>query len=130
MNLVRPLHHPDGSFAGVIVAGLRINAVGNFYQMANIGTHGIIAVVGLDEGKLRVAVGSNPIDPGSSIADTDMFKALQADPDALWVGRSALDGIERVHAFRLVADRDLGVVVGVDQAEAMACHECVGHRRL
>jgi signal transduction histidine kinase/DNA-binding response OmpR family regulator len=119
MNLARPLHRPDGSFAGVIVAGLRINAVGNFYQMANIGTHGIIAVVGLDEGKLRVAVGSNPIDPGSSIADTDMFKALQADPNSLWVGRSALDGTERVHAFRLVADRDLGVVVAVDQAEAM-----------
>ena len=120
MNLARPLHHRDGSFAGVIVAGLRINAVGNFYQMANIGTHGIIAVVGLERGRAaRRASGSNPIDPGSSIADTDMFKAMQADPDSVWVGRSALDGIERVHGFRRVADRDLAVVVAVDQAEAM-----------
>ena len=119
MNLARPLHHPDGSFAGVIVAGLRINAIGNFYRVANIGTHGIIAVTGLNDGQLRLAEGSNPVDPGSTIADSDMFKALQANADSVWVGRSALDGIERVHGFRRVADRDLAVIVAVDQAEAM-----------
>ena len=56
---------------------------------------------------------------GSLIADTDMFRAMQADPDGVWIGRSAFDGIERVHGFRHVADRDLEVVVGIDQAEAM-----------
>jgi signal transduction histidine kinase/DNA-binding NarL/FixJ family response regulator/HPt (histidine-containing phosphotransfer) domain-containing protein len=119
LNLARRLHHPDGSFAGVIVAGLRISALGSFYQMADIGSHGIIAVVGMERGRVRVAVGPNPIDPGSIIADTDMFKAMQADPDGVWIGRSALDGIERAHGFRHVADRDLEVVVGIDRAEAM-----------
>src|SRR5271165_2827818 len=119
MNLARPLHHRDGSFAGVIVAALRINAIGRFYRMANIGSHGIIAVVGLDQGRLRFALGANPIDPGTSIADSDMFKAMRADPDSIWVGRTALDGVERVHGFHRVADRDLAVVVAVDRDEAM-----------
>jgi signal transduction histidine kinase/DNA-binding NarL/FixJ family response regulator len=119
LNLARPLHHRDGSFAGVIVAGLHINAIASFYRMANIGTHGMIAVVGLEEGHLRFALGPNPIDPGIGIADSDMFKAMRADPDSVWVGRTALDGIERVHGFRRVADRDLAVVVAVDRDEAM-----------
>jgi signal transduction histidine kinase/DNA-binding response OmpR family regulator len=119
MDLARPLHHPDGSFAGAVVAGLRINTVRNFYQIANIGTHGIVALIGLEHGLVRVAEGANPIDPGISVADSDMFKAMQADPDSVWVGRSALDGIERVHGFRRVGDRDLAVIVAVDQAEAL-----------
>ena len=119
LNLARRLHKPDGSFAGVVVASMRISALGSFYQMANIGSHGIIAVVAMERGGVRVAVGPHRIDPGSLIADTDMFKAMQADPDGVWFGRSAFDGIERVHGFRHVTDRDLEVVVGVDQTEAM-----------
>ncbi len=119
MDLARPLHNPNGLFAGAIVAGLRISTVRNFYQIANIGTHGIVALIGLDRGLVRVAEGANPIDPGISVADSDMFKAMQADPDTVWIGRSALDGIERVHGFRRVGDRDLAVIVAVDQAEAL-----------
>ncbi len=119
MNLARPLHHPDGSFAGVVVAGLRLNAIGNFYQMADIGTNGVIALVELEHGQVQVAEGANPIDPGSSVAGSDMFKALYANPNSVWVGRSAFDDRERVHGFRRVADRGLAVVVAVDQAEAL-----------
>ena len=44
---------------------------------------------------------------------------MQADPDSVWVGRTALDGVVRVHGFHRVADRDLAVVVAVDRDEAM-----------
>lgn len=119
MNLARPLHRPDGSFAGVIVAALRLSAVGSFYEMANVGSRGMIAVVGMDDGKIRLAIGPSPIDPGSSIADTDMFQAMRADDDRVWPGRSALDGIVRVHGFQRVSGTDLAVVVAMDRAEAM-----------
>ena len=119
LDLARPLQHRDGSFAGTIVASLRIGAISNFYRMANIGTHGVIAIVGLDDGRLRLALGANPIDPDSSIADSDMFRAMKANPDGVWVGRTALDGVERVHGFRRIADRDLAVVVAMDRDEAL-----------
>ncbi len=119
LDLARPLQHRDGSFAGTIVASLRIGAISNFYRMANIGTHGLIAIVGLDDGRLRLGLGANPIDPDSSIADNDMFRAMKANPDGVWVGRTALDGVERVHGFRRIADRDLAVVVAMDRDEAL-----------
>src|SRR6202012_1913062 len=62
MNLALPLHRPHGSFAGVIVAALRLSAIGSFYEMANVGSSGIIAVVGMDSGKVRLAIGPSPID--------------------------------------------------------------------
>ena len=119
LNLARRLRHPDGSFAGVVVASLRIGALGSFYQMANIGAQGIIAVIAMERGGVRVAVGPSPIDPGALIVGTDMFNAMQADPDGVWVGLSAFDGIERVHGFRRIADHDLEVVVGIDRSEAL-----------
>lgn len=119
MNLARPLHHPDGSFAGVIVAALRLSAIGSFYDMANVGSRGLIAVVGIDDGKVRLAIGPAPIDPGSSIAGTGMFRAMRADDEGVWTGPSALDGLVRVHGFQRLTGTDLGVVVAMDQAEAM-----------
>lgn len=119
MNLARRLHHRDGSFAGVIVAALRVNAVANYYRVANIGAHGLIAVVGLDHGQLRLAVGPSPVDPGTSVADSAMFRVMQSRPNSVWVGPTPLDGVERVHGFHRIADRDLAVIVAVDRAEAM-----------
>ena len=63
LDLARRLRHPDGSFAGVIVAGLPISALGSFYRMANVGSQGIIAVVGMERGEVRMAVGPGPIEP-------------------------------------------------------------------
>ena len=123
MNLARRLQHRDGSFAGVIVASLRTSALSNFYQMANIGSRGMIAVVGMGQGRVRVSVGPTQVEPDTDISDTDMFKAMRATPKGVWVGRTALDGVERVHAFHPVDDRNLEVVVAVDHAEAMQATE-------
>ena len=120
MNMARPLHRADGSFAGVIVASMRVEALTSFYRVANIGTHGIVAVVTLDKGIVRGAAGAEPLNPGTSIADTDMFTALRSDPDGVWTGGSAFDGIERLYAFRRVPDTDLAVIVGIGKAEALS----------
>lgn len=123
MDLARRLQHRDGSFAGVIVASLRTNALANFYQMANLGARGMIAVVGMDQGRVRVGVGPSQIQPDAEIVGTPMYQAMQAKPDGVWVGRSALDGVERVHGFHRVAGRDLEVVAAVDHTEALQATE-------
>jgi signal transduction histidine kinase/DNA-binding response OmpR family regulator len=123
MDLARPLHGRDGSFAGVIVAALRLDAVSGFYSVANLGSHGLVAIVGMEGGRLRLALGPGRIEPGTSIAGSAMFAAMRHDPNAVWTGRTALDGIERVHGFRQIAGRDLDVIVGVDRAEEMQTTE-------
>ena len=119
LNAAHRLHYPNGAFAGVMVAALRSSSLSEFYRMASIGTHGIIAVVGLDDGRVRVAEGPNLVDPGTLIDTSAMFQAILKNQSGVWTGHSALDGIERVHGFDRVPDRDLAVLVAVDREEAM-----------
>ena len=120
MSLARPLRNRDGSFAGAVVAMLRTASLGGFYNVGNIGAHGLVAIVGMEQGVLRFIVGETPADPGTSIAGSDMFKAMQAFPNSVWVGRTAPDGIERVHGFRQIGGHGLGVIVAIDRADAMS----------
>ena len=48
-----------------------------------------------------------------------MYAAMQRRPDGTWVGPSAPDGVQRIHAFRPVPGRQLAVVVAVNETEAM-----------
>jgi signal transduction histidine kinase/CheY-like chemotaxis protein len=120
VNLARRLHHADGSFAGVIVAGLSTSTLARFYQIANVGQHGMIAVVGMAQGRVRVAAGPDAVEPGTDISQSDMFRAIQASPNGGWTGRSATDGVERVHGFHQLGARKLELVVAVDRSEAMS----------
>jgi signal transduction histidine kinase/DNA-binding response OmpR family regulator len=119
MNIARRLRHPDGSFAGVIVAALQTEALSNFYRIANLGARGMLLIVDLTNGQVRVGKAQSPIEPGTSLADTAMFQAMRAAPDGVWTGPSPLDGVERVHGFCAQPDQNLGVVVAVDRAEVM-----------
>jgi hypothetical protein len=57
MSLARPLRNRDGSFAGAVVAMLRTASLGSFYNVGNIGAHGLVAIVGMEQGVLRFVVG-------------------------------------------------------------------------
>jgi hypothetical protein len=120
MSLARPLRNRDGSFAGAVVAMLRTASLGSFYNVGNIGAHGLVAIVGMEQGVLRFVVGETLADPGTSIAGSDMFKAMQAFPNSVWVGRTAPDGIERVHGFRQIGGHGLGVIFAIDRTDAMS----------
>ncbi|HEY1931173.1 MAG TPA: PAS-domain containing protein [Acetobacteraceae bacterium] len=120
MKVARWMRHSDGSFAGVIVADWRITAITDMFDAANLGARPLAALVGLSDGKFRAVVGPATGAPNESIGDTPMFSALEAAPDGTWIGRSAPDEVERIHAFRRIPGRDLAVVVGYDLADALA----------
>lgn len=119
MSIARSLHRPDGSFAGVIDADYRTAAITDVFSQTDLGVGSLVAIVGLTDGKLRAAVGPATIDPDASIADTPMFAALQERDIGIWLGPSAVDAVHRVHAFRRLPGRDLAIVVGMDEREAM-----------
>jgi signal transduction histidine kinase len=130
LNLVRRLDRPDGSFAGVISASYDPRWLGQFYDEGDLGTRGIMAVVSMPDGELRALVRPAATEPAPSIAGSSMFAAMAANPNGLWVGPSALDGIERINVFRTVPNRDLEVVVGIDKAEAMRASTAWEHGAL
>jgi signal transduction histidine kinase/DNA-binding response OmpR family regulator len=119
MNVARALHYPDGSFAGTIDADYRIAAITDVFSQTDLGPGAFVALVGLNDGKLRGAVGPATIDPDVSIGDTAMFAAVQSANSGIWTGPSANDAVRRIHAFRHVPDRDLAIVVAMNEDEAM-----------
>ncbi len=118
-NMVRRLDNPDGSFAGVIAASYDTNALIRFYREVDLGTHGLIAVVSMRDGRAWTLVGPAQTPTVSSIADTPILAAMHAATEGNWVGASGLDDVDRMLAFASVPDHDLKVVAGIDHAEAM-----------
>jgi signal transduction histidine kinase/FixJ family two-component response regulator len=119
VSMARSLLYRDGSFGGAVVVEWRTNAIDTIFRAADLGEDPLMALVGLSDGKLRAIVGPATGGPGDSIADSQMFAMLQGSPDGVWIGRSSLRGVVRVHAFRRIPARDLAVVVGVDLDEAL-----------
>ena len=119
LNVARGLRHPDGSFAGAIVTDYRTTAISDLFNQADLGPGTLITIVGLVDGKLRVAVGPATIDPDASIKDSAMFRPLTQAQNGIWVGPSSTDATLRVHAFQQVPGRDLAIIVGVVETQAM-----------
>lgn len=120
MNVALALRHPDGSFAGLIVVDYRVAALTDIFGQTNVGAGGLVALIDLNEGRIRAAVGPNVVDPDASSLDSRMFAAIRSAPSGVWVGPSAFDAVVRIHAFHVIPGRDLVVVVAMEEASAMA----------
>ena len=120
MPVAHSLRHPDGSFAGAVVADWRVSAITDLFLATDLGAHPLMELVGTQDGRLRAIAGREAGTPGEDIGASELFAMLRASPDNVWIGRSALHNVVRMHAFRSIAGRDLAVVVGVDYDEAMA----------
>jgi signal transduction histidine kinase/CheY-like chemotaxis protein len=119
MNIARALHHPDGSFAGVIDIDYRIASITDVFNQTQLGADVFLAVVGLDDGKLRGAVSATTINADANISDTPMFAAVNGADHGLWTGPSANDAVSRLHAFRRIPGLKLAVVVALSEEEAL-----------
>lgn len=119
MNMARRLDGPDDRFLGVIGLSYDVGSLTRLYHQADLGANGMVAIVGTRDARLRALAGPSVAAPGLDISGTPMLAALRGDPKGRWTGPSAPDGVRRVHAFRLVPNRDLAVVVAFDAASAM-----------
>ena len=121
LDVARTLRRPDGSFAGAIVFDYRTSAVINIFNQINIGSGGLVALIGLanGDGRVRAAIGPPTVDPEATIEGTPFFNVMRRDAAGIWVGPNPMDSVLRIHAFRTVPGRDLVVVVGMEEQEAM-----------
>lgn len=119
MNLALPLRSKDGAFAGAIGLTFQTEALSRFFREAHLGPKDMIAVVGTSEERLRAEIGPIPVAPGADLHGSAMLQAIQDMPDGEWIGPSAPDGIDRIHAFRHVPGQDMEVVVGFERRAAL-----------
>ena len=111
VSIARRLDTKTERFAGII--GLAYDpAVGSFFNAAELGSRGMIALVGTRRGRIYSSAGADIPEPGGNIAPSALYAAMQNAPDGFWTGPSAPGGRVRMHAFRRVVDRPLGIVLG------------------
>jgi PAS domain-containing protein len=118
MYLVRPLARPPGWIIG---ASYRSKALTTVFALAGLGQGGLAAMVDTHRGGVQALAGTAALRPKLAIGDTPMFAAMQERPDGgVWIGPTAIDGVQRILAFRRIPGRDLLVVVGVPSDLVMA----------
>jgi signal transduction histidine kinase/FixJ family two-component response regulator/HPt (histidine-containing phosphotransfer) domain-containing protein len=118
INLSRRLDRDDGLFAGAMVVTYDPWALTSMLEQVDLGSRGLIALLGSD-GAIRALVSPYQLAPGEDVSSSAMFHKAVERQQGVWTGPSAPDGVERVHAFRRLADQDLTIVIGVDKADAL-----------
>ena len=122
IQLTRRLEKPGGDFAGVLVFSLDPDFLISLYRSIDLGSHGIMALVGLDTNVRAAHWGASkasaqagaPIPGALSIPG-----AAQAQAGA-YVAQSPLDGLTRIFSWRKVPGYPLVVIVGLDKDECLA----------
>ena len=115
----RRINRPDGSFAGVVVATIRIAYFAKLYEGFDIGAKGTI-VLARDDGALAYR---RPFDEtliGKSIAGGLVYRAYQrTGPVGNATLPARLDGIVRLYSYRRMDSYPLLVIVGVAKEEIL-----------
>jgi len=112
ITISRRMSHPDGTFAGVVVGGMRLAYFRELFSRLQLGPHGSIALLRIDDTNLmrlpfdRSDVG-RVLDPGSPLHE---FLRTNASPV---VAKDAIDRVDRRFTFRRIGDLPLVVVVGL-----------------
>lgn len=96
----RRLDGPDGRFAGVVLATIRLSYFERFHQQFNIGDDGLIAM-NLTSGELMTRRPAATERVGTSFADTALYQDyFSRYSNGSVTSSSPLDGIERQYAYQ------------------------------
>jgi PAS domain-containing protein len=117
MYVIRPLDHPKGWLIG---ASYRSAELTRLFAEAGLGYNAVVALTDTRRGIVQAVVGPAARRPKTDLSQTPLFAAMSRSPSGTWVGETAIDGVERLHAFHRVGDRDITVLVAASMSEVMA----------
>ena len=123
MILARRINHPDGRFAGVVLASLALENLERRFSEMKLGPNGSIAM----RNKEMALIVRHPIvkkvaDYGASILSDDFKAALAAAPTRGYYvsGATSIDGVRRLHAYRYNPEFNFYINVGIARDEYLA----------
>lgn len=117
--MARRISKADGSFGGAFVASLDPFRFTSTLGDLDIGSRGVVSLVGTD-GVIRAWRNGADANVGQKLTGSPVFDPAAADAHGTYSAVSAVDGVDRLHAYRRIPDFPLIVVVGVDRDEALA----------
>lgn len=116
-----PLRDDDGGFLGVVMAPLDLGVVQSLFQSLSLGEHGVVTLRRSDDGRLALR---RPLLEGKLngvLRDNPMHRRIEAGDMAGVIRFSAaLDGTERVYAFRRIDRYPFYVAAGIAVDDFMA----------
>lgn len=116
----RRINHSDGSFAGVVLATIKIDFFMKFYDSLDIGEAGAVALI-LDDGTMMTRRPYSPDTVGRNMTETELFRAYVAQgPAGITYIKSAQDGVMRLNSFRRLANYPLFVTAALSKDEILA----------
>ncbi|WP_158922359.1 PAS-domain containing protein [Acidisphaera sp. S103] len=116
MYIVRPLDHPKGWLIG---ASYRSTELTKLFAQAALGFDPVVALVDTRRGVVQAIVGPAARRPKMDMSKSPLFDVMTRSQSGTWIGSTAIDGVERLHAFHQVAGRDMVVLVAASLAEVM-----------
>ncbi|MGC2062934.1 MAG: PAS domain S-box protein [Thermodesulfovibrionales bacterium] len=120
--LSRRLNRPDGSFGGIVSAGLDPAYFSEFYSVPEMGPDRSIILVGWD-GIVRARRFRKQSEVGQDLNASPLFDALRHNKTGNYEAVSLIDGLHRFASYRALGDYPLIVVVTSLRSSALISFE-------
>jgi diguanylate cyclase (GGDEF)-like protein len=115
----RRIDKPDGTFGGIVVISVDPEYFTHFYQKADIGTEGLVALVGLD-GIARARRVGRKLSFGDDLSTSGLLQEQATSPTGSFRNAGRLDGVTRYVSYRTLADYPLVVAVATAEDEVLS----------
>ncbi len=117
VTVSRRINAADGSFAGVAVGNVSVDALQRFYATFDVGRQGAIALE-TTGGILVARKPAEGIPIGADLSKGPIQRQMLLSPVGSFQFRSAVDGVERLGSYQSVEEFPLVIVVadGLDEA--------------
>lgn len=116
----RRFNDEHGRFAGVVVAGIRIDHFREFYKLFDIGRQGTI-LIAMNNGTVIYRRADTPGSSGVNMSGGHLFQSdLKRSPVGLGASISLFDGVDRVYAYRALDHFPLVVAVSMSRDEVLS----------
>ncbi|RXZ38287.1 diguanylate cyclase [Oxalobacteraceae bacterium CAVE-383] len=116
----RRINHPDGSFAGVVLATIKMTYFTHYYSRFDIGQTGTI-VLALNDATVLVRRPFVESMIGHSIIGGTVFgRSIPHRPNDTQIVRSAVNGTERVVSYRSLQRYPLVIVTSLSKDEVLS----------
>lgn len=112
--LSRRINGPDGSFAGVAIAAIKIDYFRKLLEGVNIGERGALTLLHNDGTILTYNPGNGAL-VGTNIGKTPNVARFLATGERAFLGKSVIDGEQRLFVFRKFRDVPMMMSIGASE---------------
>jgi diguanylate cyclase (GGDEF)-like protein/PAS domain S-box-containing protein len=119
-TLSRRINHPDGSFAGVVLATVDANYFSQFYGQFDIGANGTISLMSAD-GIIMARSPDDGTSVGRDLSAGPLFKDMDSRASSgVYYYRSPVDGLQRLGFYQRSSHYPLMILAAKAQSDVLA----------